>query len=363
MHDTNEAFVTIAACNYLAHVSSWAGSLRINGYRGPIYLLLIDGLDARLDSDLKLTVITVNDLPDRRDLLRVRKHYSLIEYATALKPYLLLHLLSTHERVTYMDPDTFVYSRLPTSAFSEQHPIELTPHRLSPIPKDGLLPEEDLFTKVGTYNLGYIAVRRDGVAAMEWWASLLLTQSLIDFSNALYTDQKWADLLPVYFRTTIRSEPGMNVGPWNVDERQVVELGYEDASSRLLFAHFSGFRLAGKRPDARHRVSQHTKEAERFCKLAEDYLADVSAQHFTARSDGLGFTTSSLVRTARRRHFSGQQVHEGSTQHSLSSRPYSSEALQDYALALLRDLRLITRTNGRTLRTNKWSPLGSRAER
>ena len=96
----------------------------------------------------------------RRELQHMATMYDVMELATALKPFLLRHLLDEGApSATYLDPDIEVLAPLDDIAeAAERDGIVLTPHRLTPAPDDGLQPDEQVYAQCGTYNLGFVAV-------------------------------------------------------------------------------------------------------------------------------------------------------------------------------------------------------------
>ncbi len=90
--------------------------------------------------------------------------YNVMELATALKPFLLRHLLAAGaSSVTYLDPDIEVFAPLDDiDAAAERHGIVLTPHRFTPVPDDRRQPDERVFAVAGAYNLGFVAVGTPG---------------------------------------------------------------------------------------------------------------------------------------------------------------------------------------------------------
>src|SRR5207302_11017910 len=80
-------------------------------------------------------------------------------------------------------------------------PIVLTPHVLSPIPRDGLKPSEQDMLISGAYNLGFLAIREapETREFLGWWDERLRDDCRVDVPNGLFVDQKWVDLVPSFF--------------------------------------------------------------------------------------------------------------------------------------------------------------------
>lgn len=127
----------------------------------------------------------------------------------------------------------------------KDHDILLTPHRSGPLPPDGLKPYEHDLLMAGVHNLGFIGLRYSANTShfLHWWEAKLFDGAFSDFSNHLFTDQKWIDLVPGLFSNVyIERSETYNVGYWNLLTRRIV---YEDGrwtvhGEPILVFHFSG---------------------------------------------------------------------------------------------------------------------------
>jgi hypothetical protein len=90
-----------------------------------------------------------------------------------------------------------------------------------------------------------IADTLEGRRFTEWWADRLTDFCVDDISRGLFTDQKWANLIPCFFDDyRVLRSPAFNVATWNITTRQVTgsrEEGIEVNGEPLGFYHFSGF--------------------------------------------------------------------------------------------------------------------------
>src|SRR5205823_11308156 len=93
------------------------------------------------------------------DYLRMATAYSVTELATSVKPYLLRELRQDCEVAIYLDPDIQVFAPMPeVPELAREHGIVLAPHFLTPLPRDGMEPDEAVIMGTGIVNLGVIAV-------------------------------------------------------------------------------------------------------------------------------------------------------------------------------------------------------------
>src|ERR687890_17674 len=184
--------------------------------------------------------------------------YDVLELSTAVKPWLLRHLLDGRglERVAYLDPDIRVYDRLDEiERLTGEHGLVLIPHITSPLPRDGKRPSEADILISGTYNLGFISLEHgsatDGL--LDWWSERLKTDCVVAPDAGYFVDQRWMDfvhgVMPDYF---VLRDPSYNVAYWNLHGRELTyHKGRYFVDGRpLRFFHFSGFD-----PDHRKRLS------------------------------------------------------------------------------------------------------------
>src|SRR5262249_26336634 len=130
------------------------------------------------------------------------------------------------EQALFLDPDILVMRPLEElkQALASAN-IVLTPNLLTPIPYDGRRPtDQDIFLS-GTFNLGFIGLRRsvEALDMLAWWEDHLLHgEALVCVSQGLMTDQKWNDLVPsLYSGTALFRDDTYNVAWWNLHHRTV----------------------------------------------------------------------------------------------------------------------------------------------
>lgn len=249
---TRCAAFTIIAKNYLALAKTLAGTLRQFHPDIDFHLLVVDmaGLPV---SEIDLKTISLIDplmMMEAAQYNRMAVEYDITEFSTSLKPFALRHLLDQgYGKVLYFDPDILIMRRIDEILDSlESANIVLTPHLLDPIPLDDLLPNEAAMLKAGAYNLGFIGVRgaKETGRFLDWWADRLSKYCRIAFSQGLFVDQKWIDLVPGLFDgVLILKNQGCNVAYWNIHSRRLsVENGQYYVGERrlpLIFYHFSGY--------------------------------------------------------------------------------------------------------------------------
>lgn len=240
------AICTIVARNYIAQARVLARSFVAHNPAAQFYTLIIDGDD----DDRSLTglgaVVLPDDLAIDKDVLdSMHVMYDVMEYATALKPAMLMYLhRSGVLSASYFDPDIRIYGALDdVFETAARQGIVLTPHVLEPLPRDKKRLTESEIMHSGMYNLGFIATGPSAYRFLTWWHDRLTTESVVDLANALFTDQRWVDWAPSLEPLEISRDRGLNAAYWNLHDRPISRQdGTWFAGDRpLRFFHFSGY--------------------------------------------------------------------------------------------------------------------------
>lgn len=243
---------TSAAVNYLPKVRQLCQSIRRLHPEFEIVLALPDALDGQVDFssepiDRVLPVESL-DIPDRQ---RWIYFHTIVELATAIKPFVLKQLLAEPDvgRVLYFDPDMVLFSRLDDLlAELDQGNVVLTPHQTKPeTTLDAIRDNEISSLKHGIYNLGFVGVTAndEGRRFAQWWADRVYHFCVADIPGGLFTDQRWIDFVPVFFDgVRILKSSRYNVATWNLTTRQFAGdavHGFSVDNQPLGFYHFTGF--------------------------------------------------------------------------------------------------------------------------
>ena len=256
---------TIIAKNYVAHARVLAESFREHHPEGTCYVLVIDDVEGYLDASSEPFELVTPAQLDIDDYEHMAAIYDVLELSTAVKPWLLRHLLDERglERIAYLDPDIRVYDRLDEiDRLTREHGLVLIPHLTSPLPRDGKRPSEADILISGTYNLGFISLERgtrtDGL--LDWWSERLRTDCVVAPDAGYFVDQRWMDfvhgVMPEFY---LLRDPSYNVAYWNLHGRDLTySKGCYYVDGRpLRFFHFSGFD-----PDHSKRLSKHQTRIE-----------------------------------------------------------------------------------------------------
>lgn len=243
---------TSAAFNYIPKVRMLFQSLRELHPEWHLHLALADELrpNINLSQEPFDEVLSLADLniPNWRSWAYC---HSIVELATAIKPFMLARLLQLpgSKKVIYFDPDMVVFSRLDDIIDAlDSSNILLTPHQTVPEQSlTAIMDNEICSLKHGIYNLGFLAVSatEESHKFAEWWSQRLYHFCRADIPNGLFTDQRWIDLVPAFFTGVgIMRSSRHNVASWNLTTRKFSlskSRQYLVDNEPLGFYHFTGF--------------------------------------------------------------------------------------------------------------------------
>lgn len=266
--------------------------------------------------------------------------HTVTELCTAVKPLMAYEIIQKEDAdsVIYLDPDIAVFDSLNEleNMFSEGS-ILLTPHQLVPEKEDIYIRENEiLFLKRGTYNFGFFGVKKDeqGLSFLNWWADRLknycfddnyevLDELTHDGLLGLFTDQKWADLIPSYFdKYKIIREPGYNVCTWNLSGRTVKIKGDKIFVNNkpLYFFHFSGFDSGAHHNELRKSLTYypHNSDVQKLSLWYEEQLKQNGQKVFEKiQQENTMYSNGEVIKDFERKLF-----HIRKDVHHLFQNPY-----------------------------------------
>jgi glycosyltransferase involved in cell wall biosynthesis len=235
-------------------------------------------------------VLLPSDLMPEREWASMAAIYDADEFAAALKPYLLAHLVGEGGSAVFLSPDTRVYADLAeVYEAAERTGLALTPQVLGPMPRDGRYPDERTIRTAGVFNLGLVGVSSRGLPFLRWWSERVRRDAVMDAAEELYGDQRWADWVPGLYPNDVLRDKGLNVGWWNLHERTISRDrdGRPHAGGRPLRT----LRFDGWDPTSPWRLTTHDHDRPRVLLSEEPALAelctDYSAELEKAGNDGV----------------------------------------------------------------------------
>lgn len=288
---------TICSNNYIAQASVLIESFKRFHKDYYFAIVLVDELTNKVDYNsigaeevLPIAALTQYNVQE------LFNKYNIVELNTAVKPFVFKYFIEKFkdaEVLYYFDPDLkfftdieYVTRQLQTAS------IVLTPHILEPIPRDGNILNDQDFLNYGLYNLGFLGLNPnhpDTSVLLTWWGDRTFHLGYDKVAQGLFVDQLWMNLAPLFYKDTIVShDRGLNMGPWNLHERQVqtIEAGQRvllTNGEELKFYHFSSFKFKNS-AYLSHSDRYKMEDMGLLKQLYDDYFADVIRHHIEAYS-------------------------------------------------------------------------------
>jgi glycosyltransferase involved in cell wall biosynthesis/SAM-dependent methyltransferase len=326
---------TIIAKNYVAQARVLASSFAEHHPDGRCFALVIDDYEGYIDPRAEpFTILTPAQVGcSEFDDMVLR--YTVLELSTAVKPWLLAHLLSEGcPAITYLDPDIRVYSSLEQlDQLAREHGVVLTPHNVEPLPDDGERPSQVDILLAGVYNLGYVSL---GVGSeidtlLGWWRDRLLRDCRVDPLNGYFVDQRWFDLAPgLVSDHVIVREPQYNLAYWNLHSHRLESDGaqYTVDGVPLAFYHFSGF--DPERPDvlSRHQTRVRIGAGSALARICVQYASELDDAGYTEAKDW-PYTFDLLPSGIKYSHLLRRLYVAGAKEQAVSGSPFTPSGEQE----------------------------------
>lgn len=246
-----QSFCSFTVCNvaYLYKALSLAESY-YNHVGEKINIFLFDKQRDLGDISEIANIFWIEDL-NIENLQQLAFKYDIIEFSTSLKPFLTMHLLKSHEKVIFFDPDTFLFDNIDSIInLLDTEEIVVTPHYITPQQRGTELSQSDTaMMRFGSFNLGFFAIKKseETIRFLKWWDERCQDLCYLETQFGLATDQKWITIAPCFFPTLhISFDLGLNVAFWNLHERKITKGSKEYSYTvnhkyDLIFFHFSSF--------------------------------------------------------------------------------------------------------------------------
>jgi hypothetical protein len=243
---------TIVTKSYLAYAKALA--VKVNqfhpGASFTIFVIDPDGMGDAINGT-SAEIRSAADLFEDDTFRLMTGYYTADELCNACKPWAHAALLREEsvKATLYLDSDVYLTGPLlPLLEDLGDKAILLTPHVIKPLAdgvSEGL---ERAFLNGGIFNGGCLGLNQsvEADAFLEWWKHRLRFQCL-RFVPGLCVDQSWLNFVPALFpteRVAVCRRPGVNVGHWNMHERELTfdeREGFKADGDPVTFVHFSGW--------------------------------------------------------------------------------------------------------------------------
>ena len=243
--------------------------------------------------------------------------YNIIELSTAIKPICLKYFLNKNNTVFYLDPDLEFFNVLPLNEFSGD--INLTLHRGIPEDPDKGI-NDVILNNCGIFNLGFTCIKNtlNSIKFLDWWFDRLYNYSYNCRIRNLFTDQKWCDFVPYYFKNVNILAPhisGLNISTWNMscfdslkkNENNDIIFYANNKTIPLIFYHWSGTTSSINNPHkwCINNYSKNSLKGEGLTLLLEmhqNYIDNLNREELTICNDSLKqYSDGSTILDSERR--------------------------------------------------------------
>lgn len=288
---THIAF-TICSNNYLGQALALRTSFFKHNPNFEFYIVLVDKPHESIDYDVlapaNLVMLAGIDGINVDDLI---SRYNIIELNTSIKPSVFKFLLKKHPEVDllyYLDPDLYFYNSLEDcNIILESKLAVLTPHIVTPIPRDGKFPDENVFLNYGIYNLGFLGINARNTQIFElldWWEERTLMFGYDQTQKGYFVDQLWMVQAPLFFNDIeVLKTFNYNMAPWNLHERKIEKIEGDrillNDGTYLVFYHFS--KITGNESDISKKYNRYTfTDLSLLREIYNDYYRVLEVSNF-----------------------------------------------------------------------------------
>ncbi|MFY0689761.1 MAG: hypothetical protein JXQ90_21500 [Cyclobacteriaceae bacterium] len=244
MNKSTNNFCTIVSQGYISYAKVLLESIQNNGSQAHLHVLVVD---AKVNMDeSQISFYSFGDLRSfsKAKLIEDKYHNQPGELRWSLKPVFMSYLLlGGIDDLVYLDADMFFFGDY-QFIFEElgRSNVLLTPHWRPPDPRVNSKDFHLLLTE-GIYNAGFVGVNSQAIEMLKWWEEVCLYDCRKEPSIGLFYDQKYLDLVPIYFeKVKTLKHLGLNVANWNLrvaqrkKEKNEVKINGEFP---VIFIHFT----------------------------------------------------------------------------------------------------------------------------
>ena len=273
---------TIVTKSYLAYAKALAARVE-QFHPGAAFIIFVvdpEGME-RAVGDAVAEIRSTAELFEDDTFRFMTGYYTADELCNACKPWAHAALLQEESvRATlYLDSDVYLTGPLcPLLEDLGDKAILLTPHVIKPL-VDGV--NEDLeraFLEGGIFNGGCLMLSRsaEADAFLKWWKQRLRFQCL-RFVSGLCVDQSWLNFVPALFpsdKVAVCRRPGVNVGHWNMHERQLTFdecEGFKADGDPVAFVHFSGWDWRNPEVPSKYALTDAGHGKEGWARAGREY--------------------------------------------------------------------------------------------
>jgi lipopolysaccharide biosynthesis glycosyltransferase len=235
-------FFTLCHINQLPEAHILGDSIQSYHPNADFRIGLIDKKD-RIPRNFKVryAVIEVSTLKISH-FEEMAKQYTWDELSFNCKPFFAKYFLEQSDKIVYFDCTSTLHN--PIDFIKENlnsHTIIIVPQLLHA----GVHPDEKQILNTGIFHSGFMALRKADEAFnfLDWWGNNTAKKGYIDLCKGLNADQLWLEHVPnFYTNVLILKHEGLNIGIWNLPERQIDKAQNTSNSQPIISFNFKGMK-------------------------------------------------------------------------------------------------------------------------
>lgn len=215
---------TVCSINQLPNAIVLGDSLKTHNPNYDFQIGLVDN-QSNIPADIQspYTIIEVNSL-NIKGFEKMSECYFHDELLADCKPFFAEYFLQKSEKLVFIDCTSVIFQSISfISDILEHSNIILTPQLLFA----NLHPDEKQILNSGIYHSGFIGFKKsvETNKFLKWWGENTRTKGFKNMCKGLNADQLWLEHVPaMYEGVYILKEAGINVGDWNLPERDISQL-------------------------------------------------------------------------------------------------------------------------------------------
>ena len=244
-------FCTLFDSNYLSRGLAMYESLSRHCKDFHLYVFAFDSKTFEVLRKFNLsntTIISLDQFEDK-ELLKVKKERSKVEYLWTCSSSIILYVLENYkvDNCTYLDADIYFFNS-PNGLIDEvgNNSVIITKHRYTL--------KYDQSTTSGIYCVQFVFFRNDetGIKVLRWWRDTCIKWCYITTESGRFGDQKYLDDWPERFRGVhVLQHLGGGLAPWNIQQydfylKYTQLFGRENKTKKefeVIFYHFHGLKF------------------------------------------------------------------------------------------------------------------------
>jgi len=235
-------FFTLCHINQLPQAHLLGDSIRAHQPDADFFIGLIDRTE-RIPADFKATYKIVSvDALNIPAFETMSAKYNVGELLSDCKPFFAAHALRNADKIIYVDCTSILYNSVDfISNDLDNYNIILVPQLLHA----GVHPDEKQTLNTGIFHAGFMGLKKSAETNrfVEWWGNNTTQKGYTNLCIGFNADQLWLEHVPNFYnKVLIQKHNGLNVGMWNLPEREIDFSANTVNGQPLISVNFKGMK-------------------------------------------------------------------------------------------------------------------------